>query len=190
MMPLACDLRDAPVERARPLRLLCLDVDGVLTDGRLYLGSGGEEYKVFHTQDGHGIKMLIASGVRVGLITGRTSAAVRRRAAELGITDIVEGCQDKWAAMERLLAAQGLQPAQAAFVGDDVIDLPVMTGVGLGVSVADAHPLVRSRAHWVTRNGGGQGAVREVCELIMYAQGTLEDVFDLPRRGTCTWAGG
>ncbi|MDA8360665.1 MAG: 3-deoxy-manno-octulosonate-8-phosphatase KdsC [Gammaproteobacteria bacterium] len=190
MMPLACDLHEAPIERARPIRLLCLDVDGVLTDGRLFLSDAGEEYKVFHTHDGHGIKMLIASGVMVSLITGRSSAAVRRRAEELGIAHVVQGCQDKRVALEALLGENGLQPAQAAFVGDDVIDLPAMNEVGLAVSVADGHPFVRARAHWVTRNGGGRGAVREVCELIMHAQGTLDGLFDLPNRGACAWAGG
>ncbi len=190
MKPLACDLHGAPVEQAGRVGLLCLDVDGVLTDGRLFLGNGGEEYKVFHTQDGHGIKMLIASGVKVALVTGRTSGAVRNRAAELGIAQVLQGCKDKLAAVEALLAEHGLDPAEAAFVGDDLVDLPAMTRVGLGVAVADSHPFVRAHAHWVTRNGGGRGAVREVCELIMHAQGTLEELFDLPYKGTCTWAGG
>ncbi len=176
--------------RAKPIRLLLLDVDGVLTDGRLFVTDSGEELKVFHSRDGHGIKMLIASGVRVGLVTGRTSRAVERRADDLGITILVQGCRDKRAAVRRLLSEQGVAPHEAAFMGDDVIDLPAMEAVGFSVAVADAHPLVRSRAHWVTDQGGGQGAVRELCELLMRIQGTLDEQLGYAYQGECPWAGG
>ncbi len=176
--------------RARAVRLLLLDVDGVLTDGRLFLSDSGEEFKAFHSRDGHGIKMLMASGVRVGLVTGRTSQVVSRRADDLGITILVQGCRDKRAAVSRLLEDEGVTAAEAAFMGDDVIDLPAMESVGLAVAVADAHPLVCSHAHWVTKEKGGLGAVRELCELIMRAQGTLDAQLGRAYQGECSWAGG
>lgn len=163
----------APLAAAASIRLLLLDVDGVLTDGRLYLGNDGEEYKAFYTRDGLGLKMLQATGVGVGIVTGRESDIVRHRARDLGISFVIQGCMDKRTAVIDLLATQQLPPAAAAFVGDDVIDLPAMNYVGLAIAVADAHPLVRARAHWTTGERGGRGAVREVCELIMHAQGTL-----------------
>ena len=178
------------ITRAKAVRLLLLDVDGVLTDGRLFLSDSGEEFKAFHSRDGHGIKMLIASGVRVGLVTGRTSRVVQRRADNLGITLLVQGCHDKRAAVNRLLADEALAAAEAAFMGDDVIDLPAMEAVGLAIAVADAHPLVRSRAHWVTEQKGGCGAVRELCELIMRAHGTLDAQLGRAYQGECSWAGG
>ncbi|MHB1607688.1 MAG: 3-deoxy-manno-octulosonate-8-phosphatase KdsC [Acidiferrobacter thiooxydans] len=175
---------------AKAVRLLLLDVDGVLTDGRLFLSDSGEEFKAFHSRDGHGIKMLMATGVGVGLITGRRSQVVQRRADDLGITLVVQGCHDKRAAVGRLLQEQGVAAPEAAFMGDDVIDLPAMESVGLAVAVADAHPLVRARARWVTEHNGGQGAVREVCELVMRAQGTLDGQLGCAYQGECSWAGG
>lgn len=177
-------------EAARPLRLLLLDVDGVLTDGRLYLTDSGEEIKAFHSRDGHGIKMLIATGVSVGIVTGRSSRVVQRRAQDLGISLLVQGCQDKRAAVLSILAERHLTAPEVAFMGDDVIDLPAMQSVGLAVAPADAHPLVRAKARWVTQQNGGFGAVREVCELLMHAQGTLDDQMQGAYRGDCSWAGG
>lgn len=178
------------LERVRPIRLLLLDVDGVLTDGRLFLSDSGEEYKAFHSRDGHGIKMLMASGVPVGIVTGRSSQVVKRRADDLGISILVQGCRDKRTAVAELLAQYKVPAHEAAFMGDDVIDLPAMELVGLGVAVADAHPLVRARAKLVTQHKGGHGAVRELCEMLMQAHGTLEEQLGSAYKGECTWAGG
>lgn len=167
---LPADLR----ARAYAIRLVIFDVDGVLTDGRVILGDGGYEYKAFHIHDGHGIRMLQSSGVRAGIITGRTSVVVSRRSEELGIRHLMQGRSDKAAALGELLEQLGEAPEATAFVGDDVVDLPAMRRVGLAVAVADATPLTRAHAHWVTRATGGHGAAREVCELIMAAQSSLE----------------
>lgn len=152
---------------------LVFDVDGVLTDGGLNFGADGELYKRFHVRDGHGIKMLQNSGVAVAVITGRTSRIVEVRCAELGIEHVYQGCQDKWLAFQSLAEKLSLASNQFAYMGDDVVDLPVMSRVGLAMSVADAHPFVRRNAHWVSRYGGGCGAAREACEAVMQARGTL-----------------
>lgn len=154
------------------IRLVVLDVDGVLTDGRLLIGEDGTESKAFNIRDGHGIKMLQQTDVGVGIITGRTSASVEHRASDLGVEHLYQGRENKLAALNDLLSKLTLQPAQAAFVGDDVVDLPAMLKVGLAVAVNDAHKLVKEHAHWVTPSTGGHGAVREVCEMIMGIQGT------------------
>ena len=163
-----------PLIRAKSIRLIALDVDGVMTDGGLYLSDSGEEFKRFNSLDGHGLKMLKASGVELSIITGRTSRCVELRAHNLGITYLYQGVSDKLDAMQKLLASLQMPPAAAAFMGDDVVDLPVMRHVGLALSVPDAPQVVRERAHYVTRRNGGHGAVREVCELLMSAQGTLD----------------
>jgi len=160
-------------ERARAVRLLVLDVDGVLTDGTLYFAASGEELKAFNIQDGLGIKLLQASGVEVAIVTGRSSRALELRARELGVGRLVQGVQDKLEAFAALLEALSLQPAQTACVGDDLPDLPLIARCGLAVAVPQAPATLRSRAHYVTRRSGGRGAVREVCELLMQAQGTL-----------------
>jgi len=160
--------------RIRPLRLIAFDVDGVLTDGGLYLSDSGEEFKRFNTLDGHGLKMLKASGVELAIITGRTSKCVELRARNLGITRLHQGVEDKLAVMQALLAELKLAPDAAAFMGDDVVDLPVMRRVGLALSVPGAPQIVRDHAHYVSQRDAGHGAVREVCELILGAQGTLE----------------
>ncbi len=160
--------------RIKPLRLVAFDVDGVLTDGGLYLSDSGEEFKRFNSLDGHGLKMLKASGVELAIITGRTSRCVELRARNLGITRLYQGVEDKLAAMQSLLAELKLGPEAAAFMGDDVVDLPVMRRVGLALSVPDAPQIVRDHAHYVSQRDAGHGAVREVCELILGAQGTLE----------------
>lgn len=160
--------------RARAVRLLVFDVDGVLTDGRLYLGDDGQEYKAFHSLDGHGMKMLRQSGVDMAIITGRTSQVVLHRCRNLGIDPALvhQGVGDKKAAYETLLAQVGLQPEQVAFMGDDVVDLPVMLRCGLAITVPAAPCEVQQHAHLVTTRAGGMGAVREACEFIMKAQGT------------------
>lgn len=162
------------LEKAEQIRLVIFDVDGVLTDGSLFIGDDGQEYKAFHSRDGHGMKMLQASGVEIGIITGRTSQVVKHRMDSLGIRHVYQGKLEKLPAFEELVAKLGLPPHQVAYVGDDVVDLPVMRRVGLAVAVQDAHPLVKQHAHWTTDHGGGRGAARDVCELIMRAQGTLD----------------
>ncbi|HET9577124.1 MAG TPA: HAD-IIIA family hydrolase [Usitatibacter sp.] len=159
--------------RARAVRLAIFDVDGVMTDGTLYIGGEGEAFKAFNILDGHGVKMLQSAGVATAIISGRSSDAVARRAAELSIAHVVQGAGDKVAAFEALLARLGVEPAACAFVGDDLPDLPVMRRCGLAVAVANAVEAVKSAAHYVTRASGGRGAVREFCELVLRAQGQL-----------------
>jgi 3-deoxy-D-manno-octulosonate 8-phosphate phosphatase (KDO 8-P phosphatase) len=160
--------------RARKIRLLLLDVDGVLTDGRLYFGNNGEELKAFHILDGHGIKQLQASGVKVGIITGRESALVARRAGELSVEILIQRSPDKLVSLQQVANDEGLQPEQIAFMGDDYPDLPVIRKVGLGLTVANGHREVLAHAHWHSSRRGGDGAVREACDMIMQAQGTYE----------------
>ena len=162
------------VEKIKPIRLIAFDVDGVLTDGGLYLSDSGEEFKRFNSLDGHGLKMLKASGVELALITGRTSRCVEMRAKNLGIIHVYQGIEKKWEAMQALLNKLQLAPEQAAFMGDDVVDLPAMKRVGLALTVPKASTLVHDYAHYTTKREGGHGAVREVCELIMSVQGTLQ----------------
>ncbi|WP_438952257.1 KdsC family phosphatase [Porticoccus sp.] len=163
--------------RARQIRLLLLDVDGVLTNGNLYYGNNGEELKSFNIQDGLGIKLLQRQGIRVGIITGRSSALVARRAGELGIDLIVQGREDKMQALEEMLAAHPYQMNEIAFLGDDLPDLAVIRRVGLGVAVANARPIIAEHALWQTSACGGAGAVRELAEMILQAQDKLESTF-------------
>jgi len=162
----------AVLERAKSVRLLSLDVDGVLTDGRLYYVGPDVEAKAFNTQDGAALKMLQSTGVAIAIITGRRSEAVARRAAELGIGHVFQGAEDKATCLVDLCRQTTVEPAHVAHVGDDVPDLPLFNRVGLRVSVPDAHPVVLERADYVTRAAPGNGAVREVCHLIMSAQDT------------------
>ena len=162
------------IERAKALRLAIFDVDGVLTDGRLYFMPDGTEFKSFNTLDGHGIKMLIASGVEVAIISGRKSPLVERRAANLGIKHLIQGREDKLTALAELREIVPVEMHEIAFLGDDLPDLPVIRRAGLGMAVATADTFVREHAHGVTRAAGGAGAAREFCELIMRAQGTLD----------------
>ena len=161
------------LDRAAAIRLVIFDVDGVLTDGRLYFASSGDELKAFHIRDGLGIKMLLDAGVGVAVISGRRAASVERRLADLGIVHAYLGVHDKRVAFAELLARLGLDASQVAYVGDDLIDLPVMIQVGLAIAVQDADAFVRQHAHWQTPSRGGQGAAREVCELILEARGQL-----------------
>jgi 3-deoxy-D-manno-octulosonate 8-phosphate phosphatase (KDO 8-P phosphatase) len=165
------------LERAARIRLVVFDVDGVLTDGALFLGDDGQEYKAFHSRDGHGMKLLQQAGVEIGIITGRTSQVVRHRMASLGIVHVYQGQLDKLPAFEDLLGKLGLSADAVAYVGDDVVDLPILVRVGLAVAVADAHPLVMRHAHWRTPSPGGRGAARDVCELILEARGQLDALF-------------
>jgi 3-deoxy-D-manno-octulosonate 8-phosphate phosphatase (KDO 8-P phosphatase) len=160
--------------KAAAIKLVVFDVDGVLTDGGLFIGDDGQEYKQFHSKDGHGMVMLQTSGVQIAIITGRTSEVVKIRMASLGVEHVYQGKREKLPAFEDLRRHTGLDPSEIAYVGDDVVDLPVMTRVGLAIAVQDAHYLTKQHAHWVTPSAGGRGAAREVCELIMDAQGTLE----------------
>lgn len=162
------------LERARRLRVAAFDVDGVLTDGRLYYTDSGEEFKAFHVQDGHGLKMLQECGVAVAIITSRTSRLVANRARDLGIDHLYQGVANKLEAMNALLKQLGVNMQQASYMGDDVIDLPVLTRCGLAASVPAAPALVRKHAHYVTQLPGGCGAVREFTEFVMHAQGSLE----------------
>jgi 3-deoxy-D-manno-octulosonate 8-phosphate phosphatase (KDO 8-P phosphatase) len=161
-------------EKASRIKLVIFDVDGVLTDGSLFLGDDGQEYKAFHSKDGHGMVMLQQHGVMIGIITGRTSEVVRKRMESLGIRHVYQGQKDKLPAFEKLKQELSLENEQIAYVGDDVVDLPVMTKVGLSIAVQDAHPLTKEHAHWITPANGGRGAAREVCEMLMHAQGKLE----------------
>lgn len=157
---------------AAQVKLLLFDVDGVLTDGRLVIGDDGQEYKAFNSRDGHGIKMLQRNGVATGIITGRSSEVVKHRVKDLDIQYVHQGCKEKLPVYRRLIAELKLAPEQTAYVGDDVVDLPIMLEVGLAIAVQNAHALARQYAHWVTPSIGGYGAAREACEMIMYAQGS------------------
>jgi 3-deoxy-D-manno-octulosonate 8-phosphate phosphatase (KDO 8-P phosphatase) len=160
--------------RAKLIRLVAFDVDGVMTDGGLYYSDSGEEFKRFNSLDGHGLKMLRASGVEIAIITGRTSRCVAARAQNLGIVHVYQGVENKLEAMVDLLNKLKLSRDAAAYMGDDVGDLTVMRHVGMAITVPDAPLLVREHSHYITQRDGGHGAVRETCEMIMSAQGTLD----------------
>ena len=170
------DERAEVESRAARVRLLLLDCDGVLTDGRITPVEGGEELKSFHTHDGHGLVMLHRAGLRSGIISGRKSRLVELRAADLGVSFVRQGALNKVEAFESLLGEAGVEASHAAYVGDDVVDIPLMRRCGLAVAVADATEETRAAAHHVTRLPGGFGAVREVCELILKAQGRWEEL--------------
>ncbi|MDO9051591.1 MAG: HAD family hydrolase [Methylotenera sp.] len=162
------------VSRLKNIKLLILDVDGVMTDGGLTIGDDGLEYKTFHAHDGLGMKLLKATGVSLAIITGRTSNVVKQRAESTGVAHFYQGAEDKLEAFRDLMQSSGLRAEQCAFMGDDVVDLPPMLQCGLAIAVPDSPRLLLDRAHYVTRKAGGRGAVREVCELIMQAQGTFD----------------
>ena len=164
---------------AQKVKLVLLDVDGVLTDGRLYYGNAGEELKAFDIQDGLGIKLLQNAGIMVGIITGRSSVLVERRAKELGIDHLIQGREDKLTALNELLEKITFEFEEIAFVGDDLPDLAIIRRVGLGITPANGNHLIASQALWQTKKSGGNGAVREVAELILSAQGKLESTLAL-----------
>lgn len=162
---------DADVmKKAANIKLALFDVDGVLTDGRLHYGSNGEQLKVFHALDGHGLKMLQASGISVGIITARQSDALAKRMDDLAIEHCFYGVKNKLDVFEKLLTEQGLNREQTCFTGDDVIDLPVMQQCGLAFSVDNGHFIVKHFADWVSPEAGGNGAARSVCDVLLYAQ--------------------
>jgi 3-deoxy-D-manno-octulosonate 8-phosphate phosphatase (KDO 8-P phosphatase) len=154
----------------RRVRLLVLDVDGVLTDGRLFYGPKGESLKAFHVRDGFGIKQAASAGVTVAILSGRKSAAVASRARELGIRHVVQGASDKLVALRKLAKARGIPLEECACVGDDTPDAPILEAAGLGIAVADAHPDALAAANLVTTRTGGHGAVREVCDWLVAAR--------------------
>lgn len=161
--------------KAETIRLLILDVDGVLSDGLIYMGNNGEELKAFNVRDGYGIRCLLTSDIEVAIITGRNAKLLEDRAETLGIRHLYQGQSDKLLAFRELLDTLSLRAEEVAYIGDDLIDWPVMAEVGLSVAVQDAHPILLPKAHYVTRIAGGRGAVRELCDLILLAQGKLED---------------
>jgi len=165
---------DIASKLASPIKILLLDVDGVLSNGKLYFSNSGDEIKSFHIHDGLGIKLLQQSGVDVGIITGRDSHIVKRRAENLGIKTIIQGREDKLTAMNEVMASKGLTLEEVAYMGDDLPDLPAIRKAGLGMTVANGQEIVRQHADWISNLNGGDGAVREACELIMAAQGTLD----------------
>lgn len=167
---------DEITQKAKQLKLLILDVDGVLTDGRLFFDNNGGEYKSFHARDGHGIKLLRQTGVEVAVISGRKSQSVALRMKALGIQYVYQGHENKIAAFNEIIEVMGIKPEQAAHVGDDLLDLPIMVRVGLSIAVNDSNDSVKEYADWCTKTPGGLGAVREICDFIMQAQGTFDDV--------------
>jgi len=167
-------LKEGVQERARGVRLMIFDVDGVLTDGTLLYGPGGEEHKTFSAHDGHGLKMLAASGVACALLSGRRSAAVTQRAAELGIENVFQGVEDKLAVFRQLIEQKRLSAEQTGFMGDELVDLAVLTRCGFACAPHEAPEAVRTRVHYVAQADAGRGAVREVCELVMRAQRTFD----------------
>lgn len=162
--------------RLEKIKLLLLDVDGVLTDGRIIINDGGQETKCFDVRDGHGMKLLQRSGVRIGIITGRSSKVVEHRMRELGIELVYQGVKDKLAPFQEILARYRLTPEQIAYVGDDLVDLPILKRVGFSATVADGCEELKPLVHHVTRHRGGRGAVREICEMILRANGFWDDL--------------
>jgi len=169
-------IRPDAAEKAKNIRLFLVDVDGVLTDGGIVYDVEGREIKRFHVRDGHGIKMLQRAGVEVGIITGRTSEVVAVRAKELGISIVLQGAADKVAAWKEIISGKGISPLETAYVGDDIVDVPLMRRVGFAASVADAEDYVREAADFVSARSGGQGAVREIIEFVMRSSGAWEKV--------------
>lgn len=167
-------MQDDAVTRAARVKLMIFDVDGILTDGSLHYGPDGESIKTFNVLDGHGIKLLQQSGVMTVIISARKSLIVARRAADLGIQHLFQGVHDKRSAFELLLADTRIDADACGFIGDDVIDLPILLRVGFAASVPNAHAEVKSRVHYVTQASGGRGAARELCDFILRAQGNYE----------------
>ena len=153
------------------IRLLLLDVDGVMTDGSIVYGAGDQEIKRFHVRDGLGIRLLMRAGIQVGVVTGRRSEALMHRCRNLGIGLIYAGVDDKAALLERIVVQTGVPAQNIAFVGDDLVDLPLMRKIGLSIAVADAHEIVKAQADLITSACGGAGAVREICEALLISQG-------------------
>ena len=176
--PLPYPVPDDVVARAASIRLAAFDVDGVLTDGSVTYGPRGEDYKTFNIKDGQGLESLLDCGIEVAIISSRSSPGVSCRAGELGIRHVQTGVPNKLRALESLLATCALDADQCCYVGDDLVDVSVMLRCALGIAVSDAHHAVRHIASWVTPSGGGRGAVREVCDVILYAQQKFDDIMD------------
>lgn len=175
-MPSSTMLSDTLRRRLARIRLLALDVDGVLTDGRLYFSAQGDELKAFNILDGLGLKQVRDDGVEVALITGRTSPLTQRRAEDLGLRHLLQGREDKRIALEELMGRIGLSADEVAYMGDDLPDLPAIRFAGVGLTVPNAHRVVREHADWCTTARGGEGAVREVCDLILESRGSLDRI--------------
>ncbi|MFV1997928.1 MAG: 3-deoxy-manno-octulosonate-8-phosphatase KdsC [Acidiferrobacterales bacterium] len=167
----AFEIDEDVIARAQKIKLAIFDVDGVLTTGALFMGDDGQEYKAFNSRDGHGMKMLTSNGVDTAIITGRHSKVVAHRASDISVKHIYQGAREKLPVYEKLVADLDLRHEEVAFVGDDIVDLPIMLRVGLAVTVADGHSLVKEHSHWITPGNGGCGAAREFCEMMMFAQG-------------------
>ena len=165
-----------PLKKLKHTQLFLLDVDGVLTDGSIIYNDEGSETKIFNARDGFGLKLVMSAGIEVGLVTGRSSKALRHRCDNLGVGHLFDGVGDKAKMLEKIVAQTGIGPEHAAFVGDDLPDLPLMKRVGLSIAVADAHEIVRQKADWTTQAPGGHGAVREVCEALLTAQGLWDEI--------------
>ena len=172
------------VDRLRRVRLLALDVDGVLTDGRLYFQADGIEIKAFHTHDGHGIKLAQRAGIVVALITGRDSPMVSQRAAALGVKHVFQGAEKKLTVLRELCGRLGLELEQVAYCGDDMPDVAAIRRAGVGISVPGAPSYIRQHADWVTESVGGHGAVREICDTLLQAQGHWDAVLDTYLHGS------
>ena len=165
-----------PLDKLTHIQLLLLDVDGVLTDGSIIYNDAGGETKIFNSRDGLGLKLVIQAGIKVGLVTGRSSGALRHRCQNLGIRHLFDGIADKAQIFDKIVAQTEVGPDKAAFVGDDLPDLPIMKLAGLAIAVADAHEMVRQKADWITQAPGGKGAVREVCEALLRARGIWDQI--------------
>lgn len=166
----------ALIEKIRKVKILILDVDGVLTDGRIIISDDGQETKCFNVRDGHGLKMIRRAGIEVIFLTGRKSMVVEHRARELGVEKVYQGSLDKLAVLMEILASGGISAEQVAYMGDDIVDLAVLSRVGFSIAVCDAHSEVLKVVDLVTQNPGGRGAVREVCEMIIKGQGKWEEL--------------
>lgn len=167
------DINQSVFEQFQKIKLFVCDIDGVFSDGRIYLGNDGEELKAFHTKDGYGMKALVASGVETAVITGRKSNIVATRMSALNVSSIIQGEENKLPALKKMLQEKSLVPEQVAYIGDDMPDHDCMKYVGMAIAVSDAHPQILSIADYITKTRGGFGAVRETCDLIMQAQNTL-----------------
>ena len=164
------------LEKLKHIQLLLLDVDGVLTDGSIIYNDDGSETKIFNARDGFGLKLVMSAGIKVGIVTGRSSQALRHRCDNLGIDLLFDGVGDKALMLEEIVAQTGIDTEQTAFVGDDLPDLPIMKNAGLSIAVADAHEIVRQKADWTTLAQGGHGAIREVCEALLTAKGLWDEI--------------
>jgi 3-deoxy-D-manno-octulosonate 8-phosphate phosphatase (KDO 8-P phosphatase) len=167
-----------PLKKLKHIQLLLLDVDGVLTDGSIIYNDDGSETKIFNARDGFGLKLVMSAGIKVGIVTGRSSQALHHRCDNLGIDLLFEGVGDKAQMLEEIVAKTGITTEHIAFVGDDLPDLPIMKHAGLSIAVADAHEIVRQKADWTTLAQGGQGAVREVCEALLTAKGLWDEIVE------------